>query len=66
MSSSKARQKFHVECEEAINRQINMELYASYVYLSMVNMNFYMLSLYTCDITDITFILHAYIKLFHI
>lgn len=36
MSSSQCRQKFHEKCEEAINRQINMELYASYVYLSMV------------------------------
>lgn len=33
---SMARQNFHKDCEEAINRQINMELYASYVYLSMV------------------------------
>ncbi|CAD7090509.1 unnamed protein product [Hermetia illucens] len=33
--SSLARQRFPQECEEAINRQINMELYASYVYLSM-------------------------------
>ncbi|XP_041515579.1 ferritin, mitochondrial-like [Microtus oregoni] len=28
-------QNFHPDCEAAINRQINMELYASYVYLSM-------------------------------
>ncbi|KAG5680446.1 hypothetical protein PVAND_009954 [Polypedilum vanderplanki] len=33
--ASYARQNFHNECEAAINRQINMELYASYVYLSM-------------------------------
>ncbi|XP_043289562.1 soma ferritin-like [Venturia canescens] len=32
---SRPRQNFHVECERAINKQINMELYASYVYLSM-------------------------------
>lgn len=32
---SKVRQNFHVESEAHINRQINMELYASYVYLSM-------------------------------
>lgn len=30
------RQAYHADCEAAINRQINMELYASYVYLSMV------------------------------
>ncbi|NJI29780.1 ferritin [Aeromonas veronii] len=29
------RQNYHQECEAAINRQINMELYASYVYISM-------------------------------
>ena len=32
---SAIRQNFHEECEAAINKQINMELYASYVYLSM-------------------------------
>lgn len=29
------RQNYHEECEAKINKQINMELYASYVYLSM-------------------------------
>lgn len=29
------RQNYHEDCEAAINKQINMELYASYVYLSM-------------------------------
>ncbi|KAK0167655.1 hypothetical protein PV327_005026 [Microctonus hyperodae] len=29
------RQNFHNECETALNNQINMELHASYVYLSM-------------------------------
>lgn len=29
------RQNFNQECEGAINKQINMELHASYVYLSM-------------------------------
>ena len=33
---SRIRQNFHEECEALINKQINMELYASYVYLSMV------------------------------
>ncbi|KAG1649860.1 Soma ferritin [Nymphon striatum] len=35
MACSRPRQNFHQECEAAINRQINMELYASYVYLAM-------------------------------
>jgi ferritin heavy chain len=29
------KQNFHAECEAAINKQINLELYASYVYQSM-------------------------------
>ncbi|KAK6294423.1 hypothetical protein J4Q44_G00352530 [Coregonus suidteri] len=33
--TSQVRQNFHPDCEAAINRQINLELYASYVYLSM-------------------------------
>ncbi|XP_049728172.1 ferritin heavy chain-like [Elephas maximus indicus] len=33
--SSQVRQNYHQECEAAVNRQINLELYASYVYLSM-------------------------------
>ncbi|XP_036885246.1 ferritin, mitochondrial [Sturnira hondurensis] len=32
---SRVRQNFHLDSEAAINRQINLELYASYVYLSM-------------------------------
>ncbi|CAL1538281.1 unnamed protein product [Lymnaea stagnalis] len=32
---SQARQNYAEECEAAINRQINLELYASYVYSSM-------------------------------
>lgn len=34
--ASQVRQNFHEDCEAAINKQINLELYASYVYLSMV------------------------------
>ena len=34
--TSQVRQNFHQDCEAAINRQINLEMYASYVYLSMV------------------------------
>lgn len=33
----KMRQNYHEDCEAAINKQINMELYASYTYLSMVS-----------------------------
>jgi len=32
---SRPRQNFHADCEAAINNQINMELSASYVYMSM-------------------------------
>ena len=32
---SLVRQNFHEECEAGINRQINMELYASYLYMAM-------------------------------
>ncbi|XP_050778709.1 ferritin heavy chain A [Gopherus flavomarginatus] len=32
---SQVRQNFHADCEAAVNRMVNMELYASYVYLSM-------------------------------
>merc|ERR1712223_195068 len=35
MSMSKIKQNFHSDSEALINKQINMELYASYVYLSM-------------------------------
>ena len=34
--TSLIRQNFSADCEAAINKQINIELYASYVYLSMV------------------------------
>lgn len=33
--SSQVRQNYHPDCEAAVSRQINLELYASYVYLSM-------------------------------
>ncbi|KAL4227044.1 fts3-like protein [Mactra antiquata] len=35
MACSRPRQNFHQENEAGINKQINMELYASYVYQSM-------------------------------
>ena len=33
---SQIRQNYHEECEALVNRQVNLELYASYVYLSLV------------------------------
>merc|ERR1712098_449607 len=33
--SSQVRQNYHEDCEALINKQINMEFYASYVYPSM-------------------------------
>eukprot|EP00092_Neocalanus_flemingeri_P017343 GFUD01018758.1.p1 GENE.GFUD01018758.1~~GFUD01018758.1.p1 ORF type:complete len:171 (+),score=55.28 GFUD01018758.1:173-685(+) len=35
--ASKIRQNYHEESEALINKQINMEFYASYVYLSMAS-----------------------------
>jgi ferritin heavy chain len=35
MATSQCRQNYHEECEAAINKQINMELYAQYVYTAM-------------------------------
>merc|ERR1711971_1193226 len=37
MAVSKIRQNYHEDCKALINKQINMEFYASYVYLSMSN-----------------------------
>uniref|UniRef100_A0A8C0HD67 Ferritin n=2 Tax=Chelonoidis abingdonii TaxID=106734 RepID=A0A8C0HD67_CHEAB len=34
-SDDKVRQNFHAECDAAVNSMVNLELYASYVYLSM-------------------------------
>lgn len=36
MATSMIRQNFHQETEAGINKQINLELYSSYVCLSMV------------------------------
>ena len=41
---SQPRQNFHSESEAGINKQINMELYASYVYQAMVSG--YVISIY--------------------
>ena len=35
--ASAIRQNFHIESEALVNKQINMELYASYVYMAMVS-----------------------------
>ena len=40
---TRCRTNFHSESEAMINKQINMELYASYVYLSMVSKNTFLL-----------------------
>nr|QXJ13567.1 ferritin [Lineidae sp. TWL-2008]7EMK_A Chain A, Dendrorhynchus zhejiangensis ferritin [Dendrorhynchus sinensis]8GY1_A Chain A, Ferritin [Dendrorhynchus]8HCT_A Chain A, Ferritin [Dendrorhynchus] len=34
---SLCRQNYHEECEAGVNKQINMEFYASYVYMSMAS-----------------------------
>nr|XP_028686150.1 ferritin heavy chain [Macaca mulatta] len=39
-STSQVRQNYHQDSEAVINCQINLELYASYVYLSIVNFGF--------------------------
>jgi len=33
--ASQVRQNFHTDCEAGVNKQINMELFANYTYLSM-------------------------------
>ena len=37
--ANRIRQNFQEDCEAFINKQINMEFYASFVYLSMVSWN---------------------------
>lgn len=37
MAQTRPRQNYHAECEAGINKQIYLELYASYVYQSMVS-----------------------------
>ena len=36
--TSRIRQNYKEDCEALVNKQINMELYASYVYMSMVGL----------------------------
>lgn len=50
MSISQVRQNFHEDCEVAINRQINMELYASYTYMAMVITEQYVIEKYSYEI----------------
>ena len=38
MATNQVRQNYHPESEEGVNKQINMELYAMYTYLSMVRL----------------------------
>merc|ERR1711872_1131803 len=37
MAQQQIRQNYHEECEALVNKQINMELYASYVYIALAN-----------------------------
>ena len=39
MALSQCRQNYHSESEAGVNRQVNMELYASYCYQSMVSVS---------------------------
>ena len=41
MDLSKIRTNYHASSEALMNKQINMELHASYVYMSMVSLTFY-------------------------
>ena|SRR6218665_1804568 len=44
-SGSRIRMNFSEECEHAINKQINLELYASYVYFQMVSVSHFVRSI---------------------
>lgn len=37
MAVCQVRQNYHPDSEEGVNKQINLELYAMYTYLSMVS-----------------------------
>lgn len=47
METSQIRQNYHRDCEAAINRMINMELFASYTYTSMVSRKYPALRLFS-------------------
>ena len=53
--ASQVRQNYHQESEEGVNKQINMELYAMYTYLSMVRTD---MSLHTMYLSS--FVLHSH------
>ncbi len=63
MTTLTIRQNFHEEVEAAINRQINMELRASYVYQSMVcfrkNINFFTIRLSSLIYSMLNFLLEV-------
>ena len=44
--TSRIRQNYKEDCEALVNKQINMELYASYVYMSMVGLTAHFSHLY--------------------
>ena len=52
---SRCRTNFHSENEANINKQINMELYASYVYLSMVSSVDYSYTVFTSYLRALKF-----------
>ena len=41
MATSQVRQNYHDESEAGVNKQINLELYAFYTYLSMVSTRYF-------------------------
>lgn len=57
--TSQVRQNFDAKCEELINNQINMELYASYTYLSMVCRN-QLFSKIIINFKLIPFLIHSF------
>ena len=55
MAESQVRQLYHCECEDGVNKQINLELYAMYTYLSMVSRSSCVSKLSTSTIFLFTF-----------
>lgn len=48
---SQVRQNYHRDCEAAINRMVNMEMFASYTYTSMVRKSSRALFCFFCFLT---------------
>ena len=44
--TSRIRQNYKEDCEALVNKQINMEMYPSYVYMSMVGLRYLLLDIY--------------------